>query len=112
MSQITTHILDTSKGKPAAGVKAELFFLDNTIWKMIAYGITNPDGRITDLLNVEDTLQDGLYKIKFETGEYFFKTGSDTFYPYAEITFKLNDNNHYHIPLLISPFGFTTYRGS
>jgi len=112
MSQITTHVLDTSTGKPAAGVKVELFFFENNILIMIAEGITNEDGRISDLLNLEDTLQDGLYKIKFDTGEYFFKTGTDTFYPYAEITFKINDNRHYHIPLLLSPFGFTTYRGS
>ncbi|MBK8981477.1 MAG: hydroxyisourate hydrolase [Ignavibacteria bacterium] len=112
MSLITTHVLDTSTGKPATGVKAELFFLDNTLWKMIAEGITNEDGRITDLLNERDSLQFGLYKLKFETGDFFFKNGADTFYPYAEITFKINDDRHYHIPLLISPFGFTTYRGS
>ncbi len=112
MSQITTHVLDTSAGRPAAGIKAGLFFLENTLWKMIAEGITNDDGRISDLLNEKDSLQPGIYKLKFETGEFFSNSGTDTFYPYAEITFKISDGRHYHIPLLISPFGYTTYRGS
>ncbi len=117
MSQLTTHILDTSKGKPAAGVTVVLFQQDpvdpvTAAWRQIVIGTTNADGRIPDLLNKDAVLEPGTFKLKFETKEYFEAQGSQTFYPYVEIVFTINDGEHYHVPLLLNPFGYSTYRGS
>lgn len=111
MSQITTHILDTSLGKPAPGITIILYSQSTDAWKEIAKGITNNDGRIVDLLKNE-VLKYGTYKMRFETKDYFDKMGIATFYPYVEIVFDISSQEHYHIPLLLSPFGYSTYRGS
>jgi len=111
MSQITTHILDTSKGKPAEGVTIILYSANNDTWKEIARGITNSDGRIADLLK-NGLLQHGVYKMRFETKEYFDKKQVATFYPHVDIVFDITTDEHYHIPLLLNPFGYSTYRGS
>lgn len=112
MSQITTHILDTSKGKPAAGITIILYHEGNDEWKEMARGATNKDGRITDLLKKEEWLQSGIYKMRFETKDYFDKNQVVTFYPYIEIVFAINAKEHYHVPLLLNPFGYSTYRGT
>ena len=112
MSQITTHILDTTKGKPAAGITIVLYKGGNDEWTEIARGKTNSDGRIADLLPKEQLLQIGIYKLRFETKDYFDKDRIPTFYPYVEIVFDIQSNDHYHIPLLLNPFGYSTYRGS
>ncbi len=112
MSQLTTHILDTTKGKPAEGVTIILYQQQNNSWKEIAKGTTNSDGRIADLLLKDTVLEFGTYKMKFETKEYFDKQSTKTFYPFVEIVFDINTKEHYHIPLLLNPFGYSTYRGS
>ena len=112
MSQITSHILDTSTGKPAVGIFIDLYYDENDEWTQIARGTTNEDGRITDLLAKKVLLQRGIYKLRFETKDYFDKNSTQTFYPYVEIVFDIQSNEHYHIPLLLNPFGYTTYRGS
>jgi 5-hydroxyisourate hydrolase len=112
MSQLTTHILDTSKGKPANGVSISLFKQNNNDWDLLSAGITNDDGRIPDLLKKDDLLVFGIYKMKFETESYFQQQNIKTFYPYAEIVFTIDSNDHYHIPLLLNPYGYSTYRGS
>ncbi len=111
MSRITTHILDTTKGKPAANVTIILYGGANDEWTELARGITNSDGRIADLLNKDDLLQYGIYKMRFETKDYFDRQQVKTFYP-LEIIFEIDTDQHYHIPLLLNPFGYTTYRGS
>jgi len=112
MSQITTHILDTTSGKPAEGVKISLKQLEAETWKLLAWGYTNKDGRITDLLDKDVILPSGLYKLKFETKMYFDNLELKTFYPFIEITFEIATAEHYHVPLLLNPFGYSTYRGS
>ena len=112
MSQITTHILDTSKGKPASGISIVLYRGLNDDWNEMARGLTNSDGRITDLLSKEMVLPPGMYKLRFETKDYFEKDARSTFYPYIEIIFDIQSAEHYHIPLLLNPFGYSTYRGS
>lgn len=112
MSQLTTHILDTTKGKPAQGVTIVLFQQHNEEWKQLTLGSTNADGRIPNLLQKNIILEPGVYKIRFETKEYFDKQGVQTFYPFIEIIFTITGSEHYHVPLLLNPFGYSTYRGS
>ena len=112
-SPITTHVLDTATGKPAAGVSLELSIAEGSGWKKLGSGITNDEGRVGDLLPVDHTLAVGVYKMHFDTGTYFNAHITAGFYPYAEIVFEIRDTAaHYHIPLLLSPFGYSTYRGS
>lgn len=111
MSSITTHILDTSRGKPAEGVSV-ILYQQHREWFEMARGITNTDGRISDLLPKETVLSTGIYKLRFETGAYFTQHGSTTFYPFVEIVFAITTGEHYHVPLLLNPFGYSTYRGS
>jgi 5-hydroxyisourate hydrolase len=112
MSLLTTHILDTTKGKPAKDVPIILYRSEKGLWVEVARGITNNDGRIADLLQKNALLEYGNYKMRFETKEYFDKQGVPTFYPFVEIVFTIAAQEHYHIPLLLNPFGYSTYRGS
>ena len=112
MSQITTHILDTTKGKPAANVTIALLRQAGDNWQEIARGVTNKDGRIADLLPTEIPLELGIYKMKFFTQEYFAQDSTAYFYPFVEIVFVVATTEHYHVPLLLNPFGYATYRGS
>ena len=112
MSQITTHILDTTTGRPAANVLIALLRQAGDGWQEIARGVTNSDGRISDLLPKETQVELGVYKMKFFTQEYFARDGTVHFYPFVEIVFSVADNEHYHVPLLLNPFGYSTYRGS
>jgi 5-hydroxyisourate hydrolase len=112
MSQITTHVLDTSKGKPAWGVAIVLYEQIAHEWFEIAKGMTNNEGRLTTLLQEDEELAQGVYKITFDTKHYFNSDDIETFYPVVEIIFEIRIIEHYHIPLLISPYGFSTYRGS
>jgi len=108
---ITTHVLDTAIGKPGKGIVISLHAANETN-SCIASGITNADGRIPDLLPPARTLSPGYYKMVFQCGKYFKAQQLKAFYPVVEIVFEVFDNTHYHIPLLISPFGYSTYRGS
>lgn len=112
MSQLTTHILDTSKGKPAQGVSVFLLQQHEDEWKQLVSGVTNHDGRIPHLLEEDVILNKGIYKLKFDTKEYFAGQGILTFYPFIEIVFSITDGEHYHVPLLLNPYGYSTYRGS
>jgi 5-hydroxyisourate hydrolase len=128
-SPITCHILDASLGKPAEGVYIRLQQLETgkddgvDIFHPLAKGTTNADGRCMNLLPLagsEEEAKEGTklaagqtYKIVFKTREYFAQTNRQSFYPWVEISFTIqNPEEHYHIPLLISPYSFTTYRGS
>lgn len=110
MSKITTHILDTARGRPAAGVAVRLFrFSDEGGWDEAGMGVTNEDGRVSDWGHVPAA---SVYKIRFETGSYFAAMGAASFYPCVEVHFIIENGGHYHLPLLLSPFGYSTYRGS
>ncbi|MEJ7769664.1 MAG: hydroxyisourate hydrolase [Chitinophagaceae bacterium] len=112
MSQITAHILDTTRGRPVAGVQASLLKQQENEWKLTASGTTDNNGRIANFLPHDSILDNGIYKIKFFTREYFTELSMPAFYPYIEVVFEISSTEHYHIPLLVSPFGYTTYRGS
>ena len=107
MSHITTHVLDTSLGTPAAGVHVVLLDADDV---RIATGFTDADGRVSSL--GPDLLDAGIYRLVFETGVYFAADGRETFYPRVTIDFTVIDASHYHVPVLLSPFAYSTYRGS
>ncbi|MBL4577829.1 MAG: hydroxyisourate hydrolase [Flavobacteriales bacterium] len=112
MSQITTHILDTSVGKPASGVSATLEYRDDSSWTEIASGVTDVDGRIGNLLKDNQTVDPGVYRLIFNTGDYYEGQAKKCFYPKVVIVFETVDTSHYHVPLLLNPFGYSTYRGS
>lgn len=112
MSQLTTHILDTSTGLPATNVQVKLYAFNENNWLFIAEGKTNTSGRLTDLLTTEQLLKQGTYKLHFDTAGYFAQTTTRHFFPFVEIVFSVSANEHYHVPLLLNPFGYSTYRGS
>jgi 5-hydroxyisourate hydrolase/2-oxo-4-hydroxy-4-carboxy-5-ureidoimidazoline decarboxylase len=112
VSQLTTHVLDTSKGRPGAGITIRLQAPSEAGWQTIAQGVTNSDGRIPDLLPPARSLHPGAYRAVFNTGRYFSDEAVLGFYPTVEIQFTVFDGSHYHVPLLINPFGYSTYRGS
>ena len=112
-SPITSHVLDTSRGKPAAGVKIFLEYENGGTWQKIGEGATNQDGRIEDLLKDGEILRKGSYRLRFSADVYYQSLGQKTFYPGITITFSVDQpSEHYHVPLLLSPFGYSTYRGS
>jgi 5-hydroxyisourate hydrolase len=111
---ITTHVLDTSTGKPGAGVPVVLERKTHTSgWQVIGQGITDIDGRINDLLSPREAFLTGHYRLTFEIGPYFLMQNVESFFPQVTIGFVVKDaQQHYHVPLLVSPFGYSTYRGS
>ncbi|MBQ4832926.1 hydroxyisourate hydrolase [Pseudoalteromonas sp. MMG010] len=111
-SPITSHILDTSTGKPAVNVAVELYKLVDNEWLFLTKANTDDDGRITDWLAPDTLIDFATYKLVFDLDSYYSNTTTAAFYPEAQITFRLQDTKHHHIPLLLSPFGFSTYRGS
>jgi 5-hydroxyisourate hydrolase len=113
MSPITTHVLDTARGKPAAGVPVTLERKDASgAFAQVGKGTTDADGRIKDLMP-EGSLTAATYRITFDTGAYFASHQTKGFFPVASIVFEIEDlKSHYHVPLLLSPFGYSTYRGS
>ncbi|PYS70434.1 MAG: hydroxyisourate hydrolase [Acidobacteria bacterium] len=113
MSAITTHVLDTARGRPGAGLPVTLEVEAAGGWKLVGKGTTNADGRISDLVPNETAIEAGVYRLIFDTARYFANNNVDAFYPQVTIVFKIeNPAQHYHVPLLLSPFGYSTYRGS
>lgn len=113
MSGISTHILDLTRGKPAAGVMVRLSRRVDDTWTEIAALATDQDGRVKDLIGDRVELTSGRYRLHFETGEYFRGLGVDAFHPYIEIVFEITDAaQSYHVPLLLTAFAYSTYRGT
>lgn len=112
MSQISTHVLDTSSGLPAAGVGVALSVREGETWLEVGRGETDADGRHKTLLGAR-ALAVGVYRLVFDTGAYFARLGVESFYPEAAIVFEIRDaGRHHHVPLLLAPYGYSTYRGS
>ena len=113
MSAITTHILDLANGRPAASVAVELEAETDGAWKRVGKSATDSDGRVKDLMAADAPIRPGTYRLTFETGEYWRSQGIETFYPNVTVTFVVREGRaHYHVPLLVSPWGYSTYRGS
>jgi 5-hydroxyisourate hydrolase len=110
---ISTHILDTACGRPAAGVPVSLERQYTAEWRVLHADKTDADGRCRQLLPLGAVLQVGLYRVRFETAVYYEAQRVAGLYPYVEIAFEVRDSEqHYHIPLLLTANGYTTYRGS
>jgi 5-hydroxyisourate hydrolase len=114
MTRISTHVLDTARGKPAAGVPVRLEREDaEGAWSFLGSAKTDADGRCPQLLPESASLPAGQYRLLFATGTYYAQQGVTGLYPVVEITFAVREGeSHFHIPLLLSPHGYTTYRGS
>jgi len=113
MTGITTHVLDTARGGPAPGVAVSLAgrATSGDGWTEVARATTDADGRVANLLPEKGRTPGGTYRLRFEVGAYFAAQGIRAFYPYVEVVFTMQDDRHHHVPLLISPFGYSTYRG-
>jgi 5-hydroxyisourate hydrolase len=114
MSPITTHVLDTARGMPARGITVVLEIAEGEQrWSELGRGDTDEDGRIGTFNPPLTALGVGIYRLRFATGDYFAADGVPTFYPEVQVVVRIVDPaQHYHIPLLLSPFGYSTYRGS
>lgn len=114
MSGISTHILDTSLGRPAAGVEVALLRSDDTgAWSQVGGAVTDADGRCRQLLGEGEVLRAGIYRVRFETAAYYERQQVQGLYPFVEITFQVRaQEQHLHIPLLLTANGYSTYRGS
>jgi 5-hydroxyisourate hydrolase len=113
MNGLSTHVLDTSRGRPASGIHVLLEVRTEKDWREVGRAMTDGDGRVRQLLPMGSALTTGIYRLTFEIDTYFRTQGIQGFYPEASIVFHVRDaNQHYHVPLLLSPFGYSTYRGS
>lgn len=113
MASLSTHILDTSIGLPAPNVSVICHRRDGEVWTMVGEGATDQDGRIQNLHGHQSMTPGTTYRLTFHTGAYFQSQATTVFYPKVEVQFIVGkDKNHYHVPLLLNPFGYSTYRGS
>ena len=109
MSTLSTHVLDTALGRPAQGIRVTLERADD----VVGSGVTDADGRVRDLHKKDAPLSQGTYTLTFYVAEYFSKAGRESFFPEIVVNFRIDGRaEHYHVPLLLSPFGYSTYRGS
>lgn len=114
MSAITSHVLDVSRGKPASGISVTLEIRNaNQDWKVLGTGTTDADGRVKNLLGDKVPLEVGTYRVHFDVSPYFHSQKIESFYSEVSVVFTVRDPaQHYHVPLLLSPYGYTSYRGS
>lgn len=112
--QLSSHILDITQGKPAPNVKITLSKQDKEgKWTIVDEKITDENGRIKDFLEKRAGVPHrGVYKLTYHTAPYFERLGQKSFYPFIEVVFELQDDGHYHVPITLSPFGYSTYRGN
>lgn len=112
-SPITTHVLDVMRGKPAEGISVilEMQHADGG-WEQLGRGVTSSDGRASEFLSPDVHLAVGIYRLTFLTGDYYRLMNVESFYPKISVEFGVTNGGHYHVPLLLSPFGYSTYRGS
>lgn len=109
---ISTHVLDTARGRPAAGLAVTLSYRrGNGAWSVVGRGVTDDNGRVADLSS--GAVEAGDFRLEFATAAYFNASGTAAFYPEVSVVFTVTDAGaHHHVPLLLSPFGYSTYRGT
>jgi 5-hydroxyisourate hydrolase len=109
VSTLSTHVLDTALGRPAQGIRVTL----ERAGDVVGSGVTDADGRVRDLHRKDAPLSEGSYRLTFDVSDYFSKAGRESFFPEVVVNFRIvGGPEHYHVPLLLSPFGYSTYRGS
>ena len=111
--QLSSHILDVSKGMPAPGVtiKLEKFNEAKKTWSSVEEKVTDKNGRVPDFLP-NDKTNLGIYKLTYYTSDYFKKMNTESFYPWVEVVFQITNGDHYHVPITLSAYGYSTYRGN
>ncbi|MEO8489284.1 hydroxyisourate hydrolase [Pseudomonas sp.] len=110
---LSVHVLNLENGLPSAGVKVTLEQHAGAQWQPLSEGVTNQQGRIAELFPANRSMTAGEYRVVFKTGDYYKKANRETFFPEVPVIFQVKQTDqHYHIPLLLSPYGFSTYRGS
>lgn len=110
---VSTHVLDTSHGRPAEGLRILFETANADGWDRVGAATTDEDGRAPDLIPDDTVIDAGVYRMTFETGDWFAQRGVPAFYPRVRVEFEITDaTQHHHVPLLLSPFGYSTYRGS
>ena len=113
MITITTHVLDTARGRPATGIPVTLSVRASDSWTELARAKTGTDGRVPNMMPAQTPAPPGAtYRLTFAVGDYFSHQGLPAFFPAVDVVFQPPEDGHYHVPLLVSPFGYTTYRGS
>lgn len=113
MSSISTHVLDLAAGRPAAGIGVVLERQTGAgAWSELGHGSTDADGRLRQLVPDRTNLTNGIYRLRFATGAYFAGRNVRAFYPEVHVVFAIEADEHYHVPVLLSPYGYSTYRGS
>lgn len=112
--QLSSHILDIAEGKPAPNVEIVLSKQDKSgNWLVVDKKVTDGNGRVKDFLREEVGVSHiGIYKLTYYTAPYFARQNRQTFYPFVEVVFEISDDSHYHVPITLSPFGYSTYRGN
>lgn len=110
--QLSSHILDINKGMPAAGVRIALSKMEAGEWHPVEEKTTDENGRIKDFLEENGQNHRGIYKLTYYTAPYFEQAGQESFYPFIEVVFEIKDDKHYHVPITLSPYGYSTYRGN
>lgn len=110
--QLSSHILDISTGRPAPQVRVSLSKLEGQRWQEVASRTTDDNGRIKDFLPKGERSNDGTYKLTFLTQPYFDRQAQASFFPYIEVNFTIKGDSHFHVPITLSPYGYSTYRGS
>ncbi len=113
---LTTHVLDTARGRPADGLRIDLFRIEGTKRTLVVSLVTNSDGRTDEPILPADSFKLGAYELVFNVGDYLELEGTngkhERFFDTIPVRFKISEDSHYHVPLLLSPFGYSTYRGS
>ncbi len=116
MGKLTTHVLDTATGQPASGLAIELFHVGTTARRKLGDFVTNSDGRVDGALLEGAAFESGVYELVFHAGDYLAQSGAKLteprFLDRIPLRFGISDDRHYHVPLLLSPYGYSTYRGS
>lgn len=112
--QLSSHILDITIGQPTKDLEISLFKQEkNGNWTLIDKKTTDENGRVNSFLEKNNSsVIRGIFKLKFETKPYFERQNKETFYPFVEVVFEINDDNHYHVPITLTPYGYSTYRGN
>ncbi|MGE4501639.1 MAG: hydroxyisourate hydrolase [Thiomicrospira sp.] len=110
---LSVHVLNIQNGLPGAGIEVALAYYDNERWISLKESVTNQQGRISALYPSQGTIKKGVYKVTFKTGKWMSQNNTKTFFPEIPVIFEVDGTlSHYHIPLLLSPYGFSTYRGN